>query len=200
MHTRTSLLLTCALIASLSNSARQGGAVAAPQPSESISLSIELAPKSVQADSEVKVRVTVQNLSPNSVFVCRDFSNAPCDLQISIEPLAHASHSGLAKDCLPRSWSAPSQNPESLDTILRKSWIFLPSGAFYGVSMELSPRDYPELKIPGKYRIAARLLSSGFSVTDCYPAMESKAAELADLPATAWRGRADSNRLEFNVR
>ena len=118
----------------------------APTPgADALKLRLTLSRSRVHVGENVELRFDVQNTTAWSIFVCRRYEMVgACWMDLRFEPLAKVSHMATATDCLPLAWRKKDETPVPFEKALRDSWISLAPDAYYGTSIELTPRNYPE--------------------------------------------------------
>jgi hypothetical protein len=169
----------------------------------SAELEIRISPTKsrVTLGDALSLRVEIWNVGTRNLFVCRDFLSGPCDLRLSFDPLAKVEHFGLAADCVPyelETHPPPSQKGDFAKTLV-DDWIAISPSHFYGAAVELKPSWYPELKVPGHYRISARYSSGGLLEQHCYYKLRPFREDVTKLPAESWIGEIESNVVAVQV-
>ena len=202
------LLLGASLLVQASSSARQTPAGPASKLQNPLDqkegLEVRVRPLKVHVvkNHSIQLHVEIWNWSAEDLFVCKWVVSGPCDLRVSFDPLANLAHGVLTNDCAPYDWlpHTPGNGAEGLLGVLIRDWVSIAPGHFYGVAIDLSPELYPELKVPGRYRVNLRFSSGGFFDHYCYYNLKPYRDELASLAARSWRGHADSNTVSVDVR
>ncbi len=139
---------------------------------------------------ELSVRVSLENEGVRDVFVRRDIYNGTDTFDVYLR------HGGDAEGPISHFAGDTFDTVKpSLATHLSRKWLALAPGKFYGTVVVLDARDYPRLRIPGRYSIYGQYSSSGFR-QDLRPFVD----EAAELPFKAWEGRLRSNSIWIKVR
>jgi hypothetical protein len=164
---------------------------------------ISLANPEFAANGALQLRVEIWNVGTRDLLICRKIFSyyGPCHLRLDFQPLAKVQHGGTAFDCVPYEWE-PHTPPNAQDfaNILMKDWVSIPPNHSYGETIELDPPLYPELRVPGHYRISGIYSSGGLLDSYCYYELKPFSKEVANLPAKSWHGVAYSNSVAVHVR
>jgi hypothetical protein len=170
---------------------------------EELEAKISVAKPLVAADEALRLRIEIWNVGARDLLVCKEFfsSSAPCSLRLDFQPLAKVEHCGLASDCVPYEWMPQSPSPRTQDfaSILIEDWVSIPPNHFYGATIELNPSSYPELRVPGHYRVSGTYFSGGLLEAHCYYKLKPFSNEVANLPVKSWHGIAYSNSVAVHV-
>lgn len=154
----------------------------------------------VDSGEPVQLRIEIWDIGTQDVLVCKELISGPCDLRISFDPPAKVEHAGTAGDCAPyESTAHPPSQAEEFANVLVKDWVSIPPKHFYGSTIELDSRNYPELRVPGRYRISGIFSSGGPLNQPCYYKMRGFSKEVAGLPAVSWHGTLETNSVSVRV-
>lgn len=162
------------------------------QLTDAVKFTFTLSKDRVRVDENVELRIEARNTSDHDVFVCRQFHTwGPCFMDVDLDPQVQERGEERECACPPLVWDALARSaPKSFEEALRDAWVSLPPRASYGVSIELTPRSFPQLKHAGKYEVVTKLQSHGLSTSgDCYHAMDPYVAEIAALSTKEWVGQ-----------
>lgn len=163
-----------------------------------VKISVE---KPVVASGEpIQLRIEIWNIGTQDVLVCKELISGPCDLRISFDPPAKVEHAVTTGDCVPyESTTHPPLQAVEFANALVKDWVSISPKHFYGGMIKLDPRNYPELRVPGRYRIRGAFSSGGLLDQPCYYKLKAFSKEVANLPAMSWRGDVETNSVLVQV-
>ena len=149
----------------------------------------------IDPGGRLTLRVTVTNQGPRELFINKDISVANQKFVIYIKH-------GLK-------WEGPlvvvagDFRPDGVTpfaTLLSKHLIALAPGMFYRREVDMDPREYPQLRIPGKYLVKGEYSSRGFHEPGEGNPLIGREEEVSKLPFKAWEGRVETNSIWIEVK
>jgi hypothetical protein len=145
----------------------------------------------------IELRAAIFNEGPNPVFIFRNLRGAANEISrlslfLQHGPKVDRPISNSAADFAP-DHSQPFANQ------LAKWWILLAPGHFYGQKFYMDPRDFPQLNVPGRYRIRGEYVSHGFYLPTPNNPLQSYVSELEALPYKPWEGSVQTNSMWIEV-
>jgi hypothetical protein len=168
--------------------------VSAPE-EPSIALRISLPKDTCRAGDVLKLRVEIENMGHEPVFVGSQIWNVADwiqSLQLVVTDEGGKPYS--VKTGLPP-FVMPSK--DTFTEALVKNWVPLQPGHFYGSTLTL---EQPFQKRPGRYKIHALLKCMGMYAPLYYNTLAQHPEEIRKLPYSAWEGIVESNTLSFQVK
>jgi len=174
------------------------------KPGKQLDVKISVAHPKVAINESLQLHVEIWNLGTQDLLVCKELISftAPCYLKLDFQPLAKVTHHQIAVDCVPYEWlkDVPPRKIEDFANILIADWVSVAPNHFYGATIEMKPSYYPELGVPGHYRVSGSYASRGALGGPCYHKLRPFSDEVAHLPAEFWQGVAYSNSVDVYVR
>src|SRR5258706_5586743 len=169
-------------------------AVAQAQKSNSgdgpVTVVLSLNRRVIYAGESLTASVLVENKGAAGVLLRGDIDNGTDTLTLYLRHDRHVDGpvSHFASDTFYTS------NPLLANLLLRK-WLALGYGKFYGTTIVLDPKDYPQLLVPGRYLIYGQYSSHGFKEQ-----FQGFRDEMTELPFKPWEGRLESNPISIEVK
>jgi hypothetical protein len=156
----------------------------------SLKLVLSLDRHVIYAGESLTATVVVENRGAEDILLRRDIYNGSDTFNLYLRHDRHvdgpASH--FASD------SFYAEKP-SLANLLSKKWLALGPGKFYGTTIVLDAKDYPQLLVPGRYLIYGQYTSQGFN--EEFHAFRNEIAVLSSKP---WEGRLESDSIWIEVK
>ena len=142
-----------------------------------------------------EVRVEINNVSDQTLLICRDLSVAStksCSWTFSI-------HDATGRSVQSRGWSADRvvTKREDFATALITNWIATAPRYSYSTSIDISLAFWQPAA--GRYRLSATLRSDGPQGQSIYNDLSRYPDELAKLPYVGWSGDVQSNSIWITV-
>ena len=151
----------------------------------------------IRPDEPLRLKVEILNVGMESVLIPQNieavYINSQLTLYVEAGSQWGGSNSGGAADAIPES------NPDALKTFVT-NWLTLRANHFYGTVVLMDPRDYPQLRKVGHYRVKAEYRSGGISAAFAYNAARLNQEDIEKLPFKAWAGTEYSNIVSIQVR
>jgi hypothetical protein len=170
-----------------------GNARTRKEESNQIEVRISSKTKTIRVGETLELQVEIWNVGDKQLFIEKDIyqlcSHSPLSLNLDLgPPLEPGPGHGCAGDCMddPRA---------SFASRLVQQWISLPVRHFYGTVVHMDPDVFPQLKMPGRWRLRGEYKSNGdLSSSFCVFSPTPLDRQLTQkLPYKAWRGEAATN-------
>jgi len=161
-------------------------------------LSVTLRPSKVtiRPGQSIDLRIEIQNTGLAEVFVAKNLTlggNSVSRLDLFLEH-------GSQIDRSMSNWAADDlMTAEPLAAVLARNWVALPPGAFYGGHVHMDPRDFPRLRVPGRYRVKGEYRSDSVLRRSENNPLRAHTAEILELPYGFWEGRTITNPVVVEV-
>jgi hypothetical protein len=142
----------------------------------------------------VTLRVTIKNNGPRALFIDRDISalNERFTLYIHHGSKMEGSLLHVTEDFL-------MDRTSPFATLLYENFTVLGPGMFYGGDVVMDPREYPRLRVPGRYLVKGEYSSRGFNAPGEGNPLRGRSEEVRSLPFAAWEGRVRTNAVWITV-
>ena len=170
-----------------------GGAGQSDRPISEMQLRLTPKTRTVRAGDELEVRAEIWNVGAKALFIERNIYEPCADspLQLRFEgptPMQEqAPGVGCASDCM----DDPKQPFASR---LTQRWILLSAGDFYGTTIRLDSKSFPQLHTPGRWLLHGSYKSDGnLSASFCVNNLTLDPQEVEKLSSRAWKGQSEAS-------
>lgn len=152
----------------------------------------------IHEGESIELLAEISNEGFEDVFIARDLqgvgnSISRLNLYLQHGSLLDSPRTHTAGDSFPGR-KAPFAN------LFAKWWLALGPGHFYGQKITMSSSEFPQLKVPGRYRIRGEHTSHGFYLPTPNNPLQSYISELEALPYKPWEGSVETNSIWVEVR
>jgi hypothetical protein len=151
--------------------------------------------KAIEVGEALEVRIEIRNAGLKTLFIESSIyepcgPTSPLSLRLELgPPVKPQVRSGCAADC---AYTAK----DSFAARLVDRWTVLPTGDFYGTTVTMHPDSFPQLSIPGRWRLRGTYKSTGnLSSSLCFDSapIPDNEQQIKGLPYEAWQGEVDTN-------
>ena len=173
-------------------------AQAQPSSGQGIAVKISCVRPIIYAGDSIDLQAEISNESPTDLFIYRDLHGA--DNSVARLNLYLRDGSRLDRPVANSAADFIEDHRESFVNQFVKWWIALAPERSYGQKITMSPSDFPQLKVPGRYRIEGEYMSDGFFSPGPNNPLQGYKSELQALLYKAWEGRVDTNSIWIEVK
>jgi hypothetical protein len=142
------------------------------------------------------IKVEIWNVGLGNVIIPQNLSpvymNSALKLYLETSSGFQGSNAAGAVD------GFPNLHPDVTKTFVT-TWLTLREGHYYGTVVYMDPREYPQLRKLGHYRVKAEYISGGISSAFASNGARLNQEDIERLPFKAWAGTVYSNLLRIQV-
>jgi hypothetical protein len=180
--TRVFLFSICALLLSLGQETQSPASERPP-------LVVELSARksTIYPGGLLRLGVTIRNSGNKDLFIERSIDQ---QLDVFTLYLQYGSKTETARTVGVGDYFGTSRPP--FPALLAQHWIALGPGKFYGGEVVMNPKDYPHLRVPGRYLVKGQYISGDFP-------LRGYDDEVSKLPFKTWKGRIETNSIWIEV-
>jgi len=131
--------------------------------------------------------VTIRNNGNKDLFIERSIDQ---QLDVFTLYLQYGSKTETARTVGVGDYFGTSRPP--FPALLAQNWIALGPGKFYGGEVVMNPKDFPHLRVPGRYLVKGQYSSGDFP-------LRGYEDEVSKLPFKGWKGRIETNSIWIEV-
>jgi hypothetical protein len=196
MYRRCALGMFCALFLPFVPNARVMTVQTPDDPSCKIEIRIFPEKNIIHPGDAIALRVEIWNVGREDTIIAQNvestYINASLNLYLEVGNHLQGSQAGSAAD------SFPDPEPDVAKTFVN-NWLTLRRNHYYGTTIYMDAREFPQLEKPGGYRVKARYVSGGITSNRSSNSARLNQEDIDKLPFKAWAGTVDSDFMKIQV-